>query len=106
MQDNTINYMYVTSPSHVLVHNMHAQQPTVTSLLQLQHRSSVFRNLPSSDNPTAVRDSSSESSSDVCNYGPLGLVDCSLENLEGLERISEQYTLLAHGLTMYSCYVS
>ena len=102
--------MYVTSPSHVLVHNMHAQQPTVTSLLQLQHRSSVFRNLPNSDNPTAVRDSSSESSSDVvCNYGPLGLVDCSLENLEGLERISEQYTLvatLAHGLTMHSCYVS
>ena len=101
--------LYVTSPSHVhvFVHNMHAQQPTVTSLLQLQHRASVFRNLPSSDNHTAVRDSSSESSSDVCNYGPLGLVDCSLENLEGLERISEQYTLAGtHGLTMHSCYVS
>ena len=69
------------------------QQPTVASLLQLQHRSSMFlRNIPIPDQPTPpTKDSPPVSTTDsYCSYGRLGQVECTLESFESLERVGEE----------------
>jgi hypothetical protein len=66
------------------------RQPTVASLLQLQHRSSMFlRNIPIPDQPTPpTKDSPPVSTTDsYCSYGRLGQVECTLESFESLERV-------------------
>ena len=78
-------------------HTTHTiMQPTVTTLLELQHKSSMFlRSIPFPEEPTTLtgtKDSSSESTCDnYCKYGPLGHVECSLENLKGLEKMGEWF---------------
>ena len=72
----------------------HPQRPTVTSLLELQHKSSVFIrsvHIPEEEptSLTATKDSSSESTTNSVNsYGPVGQVECSLENFKDLEKTS------------------
>ena len=66
----------------------------MTSLLHLQHKSSVFmRGVPIPEEEptlTGTKDSSSESTTtSVTSYGPLGQVECPLDNLKGLEKMSE-----------------
>lgn len=68
------------------------QQPTVMSLLQLQHKSSVImRSIPDEINTNIdTKDISSDSTTDSYHgYGRLGQVECSLDNLKSLERMSE-----------------
>jgi hypothetical protein len=69
------------------------RQPTMMSLLELQHKSSVFiRSIPiPEEEPTTLmgtKDSSSDSTTtnSVNSYGPVGQVECPLENFKDMEK--------------------
>ena len=84
----------ISAFSCVYVHTYYLQQPTVTSLLQLQHKSSVFMrglSIPEEE-PTLTATESTTNS--VTSYGPLGQVECPLDNLKGLEKVGEWHISL------------
>ena len=63
------------------------------SLLELQHKSSVFiRSIPIPEEEptlTGTKDSSSESTTNsISCFGPVGQVECSLDNFKDMEKTS------------------